>query len=122
MCHAFVHFVLFRIEKERVLFSPLGGTSFSRWVETRNIPIPKDSIIVFDPQEQQVYFKGKAIIYILLRIGKFWKCIALLLQCLPLKIIDFCYDLVAKIRANLFKRPDDFCPIIPNKYRKFFEE
>jgi predicted DCC family thiol-disulfide oxidoreductase YuxK len=121
LCHHFVHFVLIRM-KTPFIFSPLQGKTFSKLIETRNIQTVPDSIVVYDKKQNRLYFKAEAILYVLRSLGKGWKGLAMFLSCIPLCIANRGYDLIAKIRRAIFKKPSTDCPILPQSLRKFFAE
>lgn len=121
LCHFFVRFTLLRMQTP-FIFSPIGGKTFCDLVNDKKIEDIPDSIMVYDKKQDKIYFKAKAIIYILRSLGKSWKYLACLIQCIPPVITNACYDFVAKIRSELFKKPETACPILPEDLRKFFQD
>jgi len=119
LCHWFVKFTLKRDRQSHFNFSPLQGETLKKTIPAEyqnNIP---DSIAVWT-ETSGLLFKSKAVIYILLKLGGPWKILGSLIHYLPTFFLDFGYDLIAKIRYKIFKRPDITCPIIPQKSRNLF--
>ncbi len=108
-CHTFVRFVLSE-NKARVpfRFTPL---------DTRFPTIP-NSIVVKD--QDRLLFKSEAVFRVLASLGGVWKILSFLLSFVPLKLSNFVYDLVARIRYRIFAKPKEACPIIPSEMREFF--
>ena len=121
LCHFFVRFTLLRMQTP-FLFSPIGGKTFSHLVQTKKIQTIPDSIIVYDKEQDRIYCKTEAILYVLHSLGKGWKCLAYVIRCIPLCITNACYDFIAKIRSKIFKKPKTVCPVLPENLRKFFQE
>lgn len=121
-CHRFVRFLLPRIGENSIfVFSPQQGTSFEQFKTICTEKLP-DSIVVYNPNTQEYYTRGEAIIFILSFLGKGWRVLARVLQLLPLPLVNMGYRIIAKIRYWLFKKPKGTCPVIPPTFRKYFEE
>lgn len=118
LCHFMVRFVVKRMEKAPFFFAPLDGPTFQSF-KIDSLP---DSLVVYLPESQQCFFKGKAVIFIFKRLGNPWNFLGAFLNLLPLKFVDASYSLVAKIRNKLFKRPKTTCPSLPKDLKKFFKE
>lgn len=121
LCHYFVRFTLTRMKKP-FIFSPLQGRTFFELIKTKKIEYVPDSIAVYDKEQDRIYFKIEAILYVLRSLGKSWKCLARLISCVPICIANAGYDFIAKIRGKIFKKPKDVCPILSQDLRKFFKE
>lgn len=121
LCHYFVRFVLIRM-KEPFIFSPLQGRTFSQLIRTKKIEHIPDSIVVYDKQQDRIYFKTEAVLYVLRSLGKSWQWLARLISCMPVCISNIGYNFIARIRGKISKKPKDICPIISQDLRKFFED
>ena len=64
--------------------------------------------------------RSDAALYILARLGGLWRIISLVMRPVPRRVRDFVYDLVARWRYRLFKRPSEACPILPPDLRARF--
>jgi predicted DCC family thiol-disulfide oxidoreductase YuxK len=78
-----------------------------------------DSLIVLR-EDGVLVMKSNATRHMLKRLGGVWAWLGGLLGLVPRPIRDWGYDLVAKLRHRLFKKPDDACPIVPAQLRKRF--
>lgn len=76
---------------------------------------PFDSIIVITKDDRKLY-KGQAILYILKKLKRL-KLVRSVLNLLPIKLINFFYDIIAKIRYRIFGKYDS-CPMIKKVSKK----
>lgn len=121
-CHFFVRFALLHMNlKKPLFFSPLSGEAFQQVIEDHPIESLPDSLVVFDPINETLFFKGKGVIFILNRIGKGWKTIATLLNLLPLKLVNWGYDRFARFRYKFSTNTKSACPIVPKYLQQFFK-
>lgn len=65
--------------------------------------------------------KGKSVVYVLRRLGGGWRLLATGLRLLPLALLNFGYDLIARNRYRLFGRYES-CLIPPPEWRPRFIE
>jgi predicted DCC family thiol-disulfide oxidoreductase YuxK len=123
LCHFFVRFTVTRMcPSKEFFFSPLDGKAFGLLKEKKNIRFVPDSIAVYDKSRDKLYFKSEAVLYILRALEGGWKVLSCILQIIPSCVLNFFYDVIAKLRRYLFKKPKDICPIVPERYRKFFKQ
>jgi predicted DCC family thiol-disulfide oxidoreductase YuxK len=122
LCHSFVRFTLSHMrDGDPFLFSPQGGIAFK--AVAKDLPQNfTESIVVYEPNEKRFFFKAEAIALILCSMNSPWRGLGLVLKYLPSKVSNFFYNFVARIRHKLFKKPSGACPIVPQKWRAFFEE
>lgn len=120
LCHWFVIFTLRNMNEEVFIFSPQKGVSFAKY--KNKVKEVGESIIIYNEKDDSFLYKGAAIQFILLYFKWPWKFIAYLLKCFPTVLLNIIYDLVAKIRHKLFKKPKGNCPILPSKWIKYFDE
>ncbi len=119
LCHGLVRFLLARDPLgTRFDFSPLQGHFFAATVpESERINLP-DSIVIRS-LDGQLLVRSAAVIYVLTRLGGFWRCFATVAGVLPQSLLDRCYD-AARARRRIFGRPDDLCPRVPEELRARF--
>jgi len=119
LCHGFVRFLLSEDRSGRLEFSPLQGELFERSVpEPTRAGLP-DSVVV-RTADGRLLVRAAAVRYLLGRIGGLWRGAAIVLGLLPLKLLDRCYDAVARVRQKLFRRPTDACPLVPHELQVRF--
>ena len=122
-CHRFVQFSLNHMRLEApFIFSPIHGKLFHQTISGQYKDVLPDSIFVFDPLEGRVFDKGKAVIFILNRLGGEWKLLGCLLRIVPLFLLNFGYVLFAKIRHKFFKKPSSTCPVLSEELKQFFSD
>ena len=122
LCHGAVRFALAEGSSGAAFtFAPLQG-------QTAAIAIPKqqraalpDSIVV-QTETGELLIRSNAVLYMLERLGGFWRVIAVLLRVAPRSLRDAVYNGVARIRYRLFARPDGLCPLMPPAFRRRFED
>jgi predicted DCC family thiol-disulfide oxidoreductase YuxK len=107
-----VRFVARRDAAGRIRFAPLGGVTFQRQVpevDRRDLP---DSLVVLAPGSRPLT-RSDAVAHLLRALGGAWAVGARLLAIVPRPLRDGAYDLVARFRARLFRRPEGVCPCLP---------
>lgn len=123
LCHRFTRFSLSRMTPQIPLyFSPLEGETFRKIKKKFPKYYFPDSIIVYDEASGKFLFKSKAVIKVLSVLIQPWKSIGFILSGIPMFISNRVYDVVAKIRRQLFKKPKQACPTLPEKWKKYFED
>jgi len=106
LCNFWIGFIIKRDKSKAFKFSSTN----SKYASSLNI---KSSYISF-VNNDKVYIKSKAIIYILNNLGGLWKLILTFLI-IPTFIRDFFYDLIAKNRYKIFGKEDN-CIIVNKEY------
>jgi len=120
MCHGFVCFVLARDGAGLFRFAPLDSDLFRAAVpESTRATVP-DSIVLLSP-DGKLLTRSTAVVYILQRLGGFWRLLAGLIRWVPVAARDWVYDQIARIRHRLFRKPQDSCPIVPAHLRNRFD-
>ncbi len=119
LCHGWVKFVLRYDKQEKFNFTPLQSEYFKIIAKQSKKTIP-DSVVVFE--EEQIWFKTSAIIFILRNLGFGWKLLGNLIWIIPRFIRNWGYDLVASLRKKLWKQPRQACPIVPQELRDRFTQ
>ena len=105
-----VRFVLRRDRRHGCFrFAPLAGSTFEQRVSAslrRDLP---DSLVV-QIGDCRVLARSAGVLYILRRLGGFWRLLAGVADLLPDRLLDLVYDGVARLRSKLFSRPEQICP------------
>jgi predicted DCC family thiol-disulfide oxidoreductase YuxK len=120
LCHGTVRFLARRDpDGSRFRFAPLQGEEIRlRLPEDVRRTLP-DSIALMDA-DGRVLLRSDAVLHALARVGGGWGLVARVLGVVPRAARDPVYDLVAKVRRRLFRRPEDLCPILPPELRNRF--
>lgn len=123
LCHNFIRFVLSKMTKNHpFFFASQEGKIFKNLKKHLFNTVFYESIIVYNEKKDKVLIKAEAIILILTYLKWPWRGIGFLLKGIPLRVSNFFYDCIAKVRHRLFKKPKNSCPIIPVDWKVFFEE
>jgi predicted DCC family thiol-disulfide oxidoreductase YuxK len=120
LCHGFVRFLLARDRGgTHFAFAPLQGDFFAAAIpEVQRAGLP-DSVVV-KAADGRLLVRSAAVIYALSRLGGGYRFMAAAVEVLPPRLLDLCYDSVAKLRRKLFAKPPDVCPAIPPEWRSRF--
>jgi predicted DCC family thiol-disulfide oxidoreductase YuxK len=78
-----------------------------------------DSIAV-KTEDGEVLFKSRAVCYMMMRLGGYWRVLATVLRIVPRVLSDGAYDFVARVRYRVFGRAEKLCPILPKDLRARF--
>ena len=114
ICNSFVNFLLFKLKCRDFFYAPVNGESYKQLgldEEFKHI----DAVIFFEKGKMTV--KAKAVLEIIKYTRLSW--IRFILRLLPLGLLNFFYDFVAKTRYKIFGQAKT-CPILPNELRYFF--
>lgn len=120
LCHHFIRFTLSEnLHRTPFLFMPLQGKSFHEIMQINRVSDLPDSIVVFDTDKEMLYYKTEAVIPVLESLGGLWKLFASLLKFIPLKLSNLIYDLIARKRHKIFKKPTGACPLLAKEWMQF---
>jgi predicted DCC family thiol-disulfide oxidoreductase YuxK len=119
LCHGFVKYVLVRDSAALFSFSPLQGDTITRYLdESERADLP-DSVVLIT-ENRTLLLQSDAVRYVLQRLpgrARFWAgCIGIF----PRVLRDFGYGLVARVRKQIFAKPEGVCPLIPAELRTRF--
>ena len=119
LCHGAVLFVLKRDREGAFRFAPLEGETFTAEVpEPLRAALP-DSLALKEA-DGRLLTRSTAVAALLRRLGGFWAFLGGLLWIIPRPLRNLGYDLVAKVRHRLFKKPEGACPLVPPELRGRF--
>jgi len=119
LCHGAVLFVLKRDRAGVFRFAPLQGETLIEQVPEEARAALPDSLVLREP-DGRLLTRSSAVVGMLNRLGPLWRAAAALLWIIPRPLRDLGYDLVAKVRHRLFKKPEGACPIVPKDLRGRF--
>lgn len=119
LCHRAVLFTLKRDRKGLFAFAPLQGETVATLLDEASRAALPDSLVLREPAGE-LRVKSAAVVALLKRLGFFWKALGAALWIIPRPMRDFGYDLVAKVRHRLFRKPEGACPIVPAELRERF--
>lgn len=119
LCHRLVRFVLAEDRERLFVFSTLQGEKIKTVLDEATRARLPDSVVVQDSQGR-VLVKSAAVVHVYERLGGIWRVLAVLLRVIPAALRDLGYDFVARIRHQLFARPDDSCPLMPPNLKDRF--
>ena len=119
LCHGAVLFVLKRDRAAAFRFAPLQGETIQAEVpEVLRAALP-DSLVLKET-DGRVLTRSSAVVAMLRRLGGVWAFLGGLLWIIPRPLRNLGYDLVAKVRHRLFRKPEGACPIVPKELRGRF--
>jgi|SRR6266850_1203509 len=119
VCHRFVQFVVARDKKQRFQFAPLQGKTFARAIPPLQRASLPDSVVLLTASGK-LLDRSSAAIYVLSRLGWFWRAIAAVLRAFPRSLRDRPYDAAARKRQTWAARPAALCPVVPENLRGRF--
>lgn len=119
LCHRSVRFILAKDRQAIFRFAPLQGELFQKTFSgavRRSLP---DSIVVYTAGGQTLILSA-ATVYILKRLGGFWRIWGTLLGWIPEFLRDPAYRFIAAARYRIFRRREQLCPVISEHLRERF--
>jgi predicted DCC family thiol-disulfide oxidoreductase YuxK len=120
LCHRAVRFILAEDRGGTAFrFAPLGGETFQNAIPSEARTALPDSLVVATP-DGKLLVRARAVRRICSRLGGLWRVIGVISRVVPIRLLDWLYDVVARVRYRLFARPKDACPILPETLRARF--
>lgn len=114
ICNSFVNFLLIKLKCRYFFYAPVNGESYKELgLDEKYKHI--DAVIFFE--KDKVTVKAKAVLEILKYTRLSWS--RYILKLLPLGLLNFFYDFVAKTRYKIFGKAQT-CPILPKELHCFF--
>jgi predicted DCC family thiol-disulfide oxidoreductase YuxK len=113
LCHRAVRFVLAEDTSGTAFrMAALQGETFEREVpQERRGGLP-DSVVV-QPQDGSLLVRSAGVLYLMQRLGGYWRLIAIVVGVIPRPALDALYDFIASVRHQIFAKPTAACPIVP---------
>lgn len=122
LCHRAVRFVIARDAHGQFFrFAPLQGTTFGKLVPTAERASLPDSMVVLTG-DGRLLIRSDAFIYILRRLGGFWRVLGRIIAVIPRGIRDGVYNIIARLRYRVFGRRAEVCPVTPPELRARFDD
>jgi predicted DCC family thiol-disulfide oxidoreductase YuxK len=129
LCHWAVRFVVVRDRQARFRFAPLGGKRFRERVPQAERAALPDSLVVATP-DGRLLTRASGTLFLMQALGGVWRPLATAARVVPLSWLDGLYDLVARVRRRLFRRPRQAlfrrprqaCPVLAPELRDRFED
>jgi predicted DCC family thiol-disulfide oxidoreductase YuxK len=122
LCHRGVRFVIARDpEGLRFRFAPLQGTTFGKLLPAAQRASLPDSMAVLTG-DGRLLIRSDAFIYILRRLGGFWRVLGGTSAVIPRGIRDGAYNIIARVRYKIFGRRAEVCPVTPPELRARFDD
>ncbi len=121
LCHGAVRFVSKRQPSGCVFrFAPLDGKTFQETVPEGDREDLPDSIVV-QTSNGEILVRSAAAVFIMKRLGAFWRGLGWVSSLVPRRLADGLYDIVARHRLRFFPRPSSSCPILSDKLLECFD-
>lgn len=116
LCNNFIKWVVATDSSKKIKISMIGGEHYNKLL--LNNPQIKDIDSVIYENESGVFFKGEAVRKIIQDLSTS-KVIHLASNIVPLFLLNFYYNLVAKTRYKVFGK-HEACPTPPPEWRERF--
>lgn len=123
LCHGAVRFVL-RNESaagESFRFAPLQGATYASVAASIAGEAPGLDSLVVQTRDGHLLWRSDGVVYILHRLGGRWRRVAKLVALCPRPLRDAAYDLVARLRSRLARKPEGLCPMVPSHLDERFD-
>ncbi len=122
LCHGAVRFVIARDPQGRLFrYAPLEGATFTALVPAERRAGLPDSVVVLTA-DGRLLVRSEAFIYILRRLGGFWRVMGAIIAVIPRTIRDGVYNFIARVRYRIFGRRPEVCPVTPPELRARFDD
>lgn len=123
LCNGTVRFVLARDTARRIRFAPLQGETargfLRKWGKTPDVLDTFYLVRHAAAEGESVSERGQAALLLFEEIGGAWRLLGRILRVLPVRLMDFLYDFIARRRYRWFGKYDA-CPVPSAKDRDRF--
>src|SRR4051794_8061775 len=103
-CHSSVRFLAEADRRGRLFrFAPLGGDTFAALIPAEQRAGLPDSVVV-RTGDGRLLMRSAAVVYLMRRLGGWWRVAAALFGAVPTPLRDRLYDAFAGVRHRLFRR------------------
>lgn len=120
LCHRWVRLILAEDENEGFRFAPLQSERFRKCVPSNRRESLSQTLVVLT-EDGRFLSRSSAVLYILTRLGGFWRILSSVASLVPRPFRDGVYRGIASIRHRLFAPPSSACPLLPEPLRKRFD-
>lgn len=120
LCQGWVRFVLAEdTDGKAFRISPLQGRLFARRIPAEKRTSLPDSLVVLT--EDALLVRSAAVLHVLRSLGGMWRIIAATLTVVSPSVLDWLYDRIAAARKQLFRPPENLCPVVSRELRRRFD-
>ena len=112
MCHLSVRLLLALDRRGALRFAPLGGETFRDLVPEADRQALPDSLVL-RRTDGRLLVRSAAVLESLRQVGGVGRGLAAVASAVPAPLGDVVYDLVARSRRRLFRKPGGACPVVP---------
>jgi predicted DCC family thiol-disulfide oxidoreductase YuxK len=121
LCHRAVRLVLAEDTRDAAFrMATLQSDTFERSVpEDKRADLP-DTVVV-QREDGALLVRSAALLYILARLGGYWRVSSFILRAVPDAVIDAGCDFITRIRHRIFAKPTPACPTVPPHLRARFD-
>ncbi len=125
LCNRLTHFILWHDHNAVFQFASLQSPFAARILARHDAsPADLDTVYVvlnYDQANESLLARSDAVLFVLYKLGGFWRFTGRLLALLPRSLRDWAYRLVARNRYRVFGRYDS-CPIpSPSTRNRFLD-
>jgi predicted DCC family thiol-disulfide oxidoreductase YuxK len=120
LCHRAIRLLLAEDRVNAFVFSPLDSEVFTRELTDEQRKDLPDSMVV-RTTNGAILIKSGAWLYILARLGGWYRVLGFAVGLIPRSVSDGAYDFIAARRKKVFGTKKDACPLMPPDFRKRFE-
>jgi predicted DCC family thiol-disulfide oxidoreductase YuxK len=120
LCHRTVLWALRHDpDGSRFRFAPIGGETYlATFAASTRATLP-DSIVLRSA-DGRVLVRSDAVLRVGERVEGGWGLLARWIGIVPRWLLDRIYDIIARVRRQLFAPPAGACPIVPRELRPRF--
>ncbi len=121
LCHRAIRFLLAEDRDGKGFrYAPLASDTFARALPAETRAALPDSLVLVTP-DGRVWTRSAALLEAGARLGGLWRLLAAAARIVPRGLLDRGYDFIARMRARMFRKPDDACPLVPPDLRARFD-
>lgn len=119
LCHGLVRFILPRDPAGRFRFAPLQGETLAGALSPEQRAALPDSVVIMTASGE-LLLRFDSVLYVLRQLGGVYELLAGPLALLPAGLREWIYNFIARRRKRWFRKPQGFCPIVPEQLRVRF--
>jgi len=120
LCHGVVKFILSEDTRGELTFKPLQDGELEETMGKEAVADLGDTIVL-KTAENETLTKMAAVVYVLDRLGGFWRVASWPLRILPTSVGNWLYKFVGDRRYRIFGQVENMCPILPVHLRQRFK-
>lgn len=117
LCNRLAKFVICRDPQARIAFAALGSPRADDELRRRGLPPPPPGTFVF-LDGSRALFRSEASLELAALLPPPWRWLALL-RCIPARLRDPAYSLVARLRYRIFGKAQSCALLTPDERARF---